>query len=123
MVSFALSQDEEARYLHIINGELFGVYFYFNGFKLRGNRNPADDGSNCVTAFLGLQLLTFKIPGLHGQPIDESNGYLYADDDDERCEYPPVIMTLGTGGRIEAGFVINEGWKEKNLLTDLVPIP
>jgi hypothetical protein len=98
--AFAFSQMEVTKYLHIKNGKLHAVYNYQNGFKLLGNRNINQDGNDCLTAFLGLQLLHFKIPGFHGQPIDDLNGFKYADDDDERVEFPPVILTYATGGNV-----------------------
>jgi hypothetical protein len=45
-----------------------------------------------------MQLLKFKIPGLHGNIIDESHGYKYAEDEDETFEYPPVVLALGQAG-------------------------
>ena len=69
-----------------------------------------------------MQLLKFKIPGLHGNIIDESHGYKYAEDEDETFEYPPVVLALGTGGRLEAGYLVNQDWKSLNLLKDIIPL-
>ena len=69
-----------------------------------------------------MQLLKFKIPGLHGNIIDELHGYKYSEDDDDRFEYPPVVLTLGTGGRLEAGYLVNQDWKSLNLLKDIIPL-
>jgi hypothetical protein len=33
--AFTSSQMDEAKYLHIKNGQLHGIYYYFSGFKLR----------------------------------------------------------------------------------------
>ena len=76
-----------------------------------------------MAAFLGFQLLKFKIPGLHGDVIDQKNGYKYSEDDDETFEYPPVVLALGTGGKLEAGYLVNQEWKAQNLLKDLIPLP
>ena len=70
-----------------------------------------------------MQLLKFKIPGLHGNIIDDTHGYKYAEDEDETFEYPPVVLALGTGGRLEAGYLVNQDWKSLNLLKDIIPLP
>jgi hypothetical protein len=69
-----------------------------------------------------LQLLNFKIPGLHGSIIDEFHGFKYSVNGDESYEYPPVVLTLGTGGKLEAGYLVNQDWKSLNLLKDIRPI-
>ena len=120
--AFTSSQMDEAKYLHIKNGTFHAVYHYFSGFNLRGKRDMNHTGNDCLTAFLGLQLLHYKVPGLHGGVIDEDNGYKYADDEAERYEYPPVILSVATGGKLEAGFVLNEPWKEIPMLADIIPI-
>lgn len=69
-----------------------------------------------------MQLLKFKIPGLHGNIVDDTHGYKYAEDEDETFEYPPVVLALGTGGRLEAGYLVNQDWKSLNLLKDIIPL-
>jgi hypothetical protein len=70
-----------------------------------------------------MQLLNFKIPGLHGNIIDEFHGYKYSENaDEEMLEYPPVVLALGTGGRLEAGYLVNEDWKTFDLLKDIIPL-
>jgi hypothetical protein len=70
-----------------------------------------------------LQLLKFKIPGLHGNIIDEFHGYKYSENsDEEMLEYPPVVLALGTGGMLEAGYLVNEDWKRFDLLKEIIPL-
>ena len=69
-----------------------------------------------------MQLLNFKIPGLHGNLIDEFHGFKYSEDDYETFEYPPVVLTLGTGGMMDAGYLVNQDWKSLNLLKEITPI-
>ncbi len=116
--AFTSSQLDATKYLHIKNGKFHGVYYYFSGYKLQGNRDLSQRGEDCLTAFLGLQLLHFKIPGYHGQPIDDLRGFKYADDDDERVEFPPVILSYATGGKLEVGLFLNEPWKKLPILRD-----
>jgi hypothetical protein len=33
-----------------------------------------------------------------------------------------VVLTLGTGGRLEAGYLVNQDWKSLNLLKEITPI-
>ncbi len=65
-----------------------------------------------------MQLLRFKIPGFHGQPIDEFNGFKYEDNDDECAEFPPVILSYATGGKLEVGLFLNEPLKKLPMLRD-----
>ena len=33
-----------------------------------------------------------------------------------------MVLTLGTGGRLEAGYLVNEDWKSLNLLKEIIPL-
>lgn len=43
IAAFAMSQYDQARYLHIKDGQLHAIYRYFDGFYLRGTRDPLSD--------------------------------------------------------------------------------
>ena len=34
-----------------------------------------------------------------------------------------MVLALGTGGKLEAGYLVNQEWKAQNLLKDLIPLP
>ena len=33
-----------------------------------------------------------------------------------------MVLTLGTGGRLQAGYLVNEDWKSFDLLKDIIPL-
>jgi hypothetical protein len=46
-------------------------------------------------------------------------GFRYFENGDETFEYPPVVLTLGTGGYMGTGYLANQDWKSLKLLKDI----
>ena len=58
------------------------------------------------------------MPGLHGG----GGGFRYVENEDETYEYPPVVVSLGTGGKVEAGYLANQAWKDMVVVREIVGV-
>lgn len=89
-------------------GEVQG---YRNYKAFRPKNKTFEDGR---TAFLGLQLLRFKVP-------DFPDKFEYDVEENQQYDYPPTVLNYGTDGKIRPGLLLFKNWKEKHVLKPPMP--